>query len=81
MEGDKRRIQTAVLGSADSEEPLLLPMEAIELDAFRHRYADRSFWCGRWLGGCGQLHPQARGLSACGRQGGGSVPSTTRHHP
>jgi hypothetical protein len=28
-------------------------MEAIELDAFRRRYADHSFWCGTWLGGCG----------------------------
>jgi hypothetical protein len=32
---DRRRIQTAVLGGADSDEPLMLPMEAIELDAFR----------------------------------------------
>ncbi|MFF2653926.1 hypothetical protein [Streptomyces sp. NPDC058045] len=34
MRTDKRRIQTAVLGGADSDEPLLLlPMEAIERDA------------------------------------------------
>ncbi|MFE2424932.1 hypothetical protein [Streptomyces hokutonensis] len=35
---DRRQIQTAVLGGADSEEPLLLPLEAIELDAFRRRH-------------------------------------------
>jgi hypothetical protein len=34
---DKRRIQTAMLGSAESDDPLLLPLEAIELDAFRRR--------------------------------------------
>ncbi|NUK11164.1 hypothetical protein HRW18_24935 [Streptomyces lunaelactis] len=54
MQGDRRQIQTAVLGSADSEEPLILPLEAIELDAFRRQYAGRTFWCGSWLGGCGR---------------------------
>lgn len=53
MRGDRRQIQTAVLGSADSEEPLLLPLEAIELDAFRRRYQRDTFWCGLLLGGCG----------------------------
>lgn len=41
---DRRQIQTAVLGSADSEEPLMLPLEAIELDAFRHRHEHHTFW-------------------------------------
>jgi hypothetical protein len=50
---DRRQIQTAVLGSAGSEEPLMLPMEAIELDAFRHGYESDTFWCGTLLGGCG----------------------------
>ncbi|WDN56068.1 zinc finger domain-containing protein [Streptomyces clavuligerus] len=50
--GDRRRIQTAVLGSADSQEPLVLPLEPIELDAFRSRSAGQTFWCGTWLGGC-----------------------------
>lgn len=54
MQGDRRHIQTAVLGSADSEEPLILPLEAIELDAFRRQYAGETFWCGSWLGGCGR---------------------------
>ncbi|MFF3734642.1 hypothetical protein ACFYXM_31225 [Streptomyces sp. NPDC002476] len=53
MRGDKRQIQTAVFGSADSEEPLLLPLEAIELDAFRQRHEHDTFWCGLLLGGCG----------------------------
>ncbi|MFB7852429.1 hypothetical protein ACFC34_36190 [Streptomyces sp. NPDC056053] len=53
MRGDRRQIQTAVLGSADSEEPLLLPLEAIELDAFRRRHQRDTFWCGLLLGGCG----------------------------
>ncbi|MFJ5927632.1 hypothetical protein ACIQF6_34055 [Kitasatospora sp. NPDC092948] len=53
MPGDKRRIQTAVLGGADSEEPLILPLEAIELDAFRREHTEDTFWCGLLLGGCG----------------------------
>ncbi|WP_331760972.1 hypothetical protein [Streptomyces anulatus] len=53
MRRDKRQIQTAVLGSADSEEPLVLPLEAIELDAFRTVHEHDSFWCGLLLGGCG----------------------------
>ncbi|MEW2579997.1 hypothetical protein [Streptomyces syringium] len=52
MRTDRRRIQTAVLGGADSDDPLMLPMEAIELDAFRRRYvrsaqAEVSRACGR----------------------------------
>ncbi|MEU6973813.1 hypothetical protein AB0A71_40025 [Kitasatospora aureofaciens] len=53
LAADKRRIQTAVLGSAESEEPLLLPLEAIELEAFRQRHVEDTFWCGLLLGGCG----------------------------
>ncbi|WP_102925040.1 hypothetical protein [Streptomyces noursei] len=76
-----------MLGSADSEEPLMLPMEAIELDAFRHRYESDTFWCGTLLGGCGgQLttklytdrachfarHPDPDGLPhVCGRHARG----------
>lgn len=50
---DRRHIQTAVLGSSASEEPLMLPLEAIELDAFRRRHENDTFWCGLLLGGCG----------------------------
>ncbi|WP_255345669.1 zinc finger domain-containing protein [Streptomyces chartreusis] len=87
VRADKRRIQTAVLGSAGSEEPLMLPMEAIELDAFRHHYESNTFWCGTLLGGCGgQLttklytdrachfahHPDPDGLPhVCGRRARG----------
>ncbi|MFG2785905.1 hypothetical protein ACGFY7_49845 [Streptomyces prunicolor] len=53
MRGDRRQIQTAVLGGAESEEPLMLPLEAIELDAFRRRHEHDTFWCGLLLGGCG----------------------------
>ncbi|MET9960057.1 hypothetical protein ABZ128_13530 [Streptomyces sp. NPDC006326] len=45
MRGDNRQIQTAVLGGADSEEPLMLPLEAIE-HAFRRRHDQDTFWCG-----------------------------------
>ncbi|MDQ8707549.1 hypothetical protein RCO28_34525 [Streptomyces sp. LHD-70] len=84
---DRRRIQTAVLGSADSDEPLMLPMEAIALDAFRHAHESNTFWCGTLLGGCGgQLttklytdrachfahHPDPDGLPhVCGRRARG----------
>ncbi|WP_333750119.1 hypothetical protein [Streptomyces sp. IBSBF 2394] len=50
---DKRRVQTAVIGNPDSELPVVLPMEAIELDDFRTRHANQTYWCGTWLGGCG----------------------------
>jgi hypothetical protein len=53
VRGDRRQIQTAVLGSAESEDPLMLPLEAIELDAFRRRHEHDTFWCGLLLGGCG----------------------------
>lgn len=50
---DRRRVQTAVIGNADSELPVVLPMEAIELDDFRAHHAGQTYWCGVWLGGCG----------------------------
>ncbi|WP_329127199.1 zinc finger domain-containing protein [Streptomyces sp. NBC_01465] len=53
MHEDRRQIQTAVLGTADSEIPLLLPLEAIELNAFRQQHQHDTFWCGILLGGCG----------------------------
>ncbi|MFI9446057.1 hypothetical protein [Streptomyces avermitilis] len=53
VQGDRRQIQTAVLSGADSEDPLMLPLEAIELDAFRRHHAHDTFWCGLLLGGCG----------------------------
>ncbi|MFE2498831.1 hypothetical protein [Streptomyces scopuliridis] len=80
---DKRRVQTAVTGDADSESPVVLPMEAIELDQFRQVHAGVTYWCGIWLGGCGhQLttklyvdrachfahRPNAADPSPCGRK-------------
>ncbi|KIZ15754.1 zinc finger domain-containing protein [Streptomyces natalensis] len=53
MRLDKRRIQTAVLSNADSDQPLVLPLEPIELDAFRQHHQHDTFWCGHLLGGCG----------------------------
>lgn len=53
VRADKRQIQMTVLGGADSDEPLMLPMEAIELDAFRRVREDDTFWCGTLLSGCG----------------------------
>ncbi|WP_030775462.1 competence protein CoiA family protein [Streptomyces sp. NRRL F-2664] len=50
---DRRRVQTAVIGHADSELPVVLPIEAIELDDFRARHTGETYWCGVWLGGCG----------------------------
>ncbi|MFJ1708536.1 hypothetical protein [Kitasatospora sp. NPDC088346] len=40
-------------GGAESDAPLLLPLEAIEVEAFRRRHAEDTFWCGLLLGGCG----------------------------
>ncbi|MFJ2061374.1 hypothetical protein ACIOMM_36525 [Streptomyces sp. NPDC087908] len=56
MAMDKRRVQSAdsVIGHADSEIPVVLPMEAMELDFFRARHDGHTFWCEVWLGGCGQ---------------------------
>ncbi|MFH8485316.1 hypothetical protein [Streptomyces longisporoflavus] len=50
---DKRRVQTAVIGHSDSELPVVLPMEAIEVGDFRTRHDGQTYWCGTWLGGCG----------------------------
>ncbi|WP_424864342.1 hypothetical protein [Streptomyces sp. SAI-163] len=46
-------MQTAVIGDEHSDVPVVLPIEAIALDAFRRRHRGDSFWCGLLLGGCG----------------------------
>ena len=51
---DRRQIQTAVLGGPDSYDPLILPLEALDLASFRKAHAADTFWCGRLLGGCGE---------------------------
>ncbi|MFJ5157067.1 hypothetical protein ACIQCF_37155 [Streptomyces sp. NPDC088353] len=52
MPRDQRLVQTAVMGSAESEIPALLPMQADHARAFRQAHAGQTFWCGQWLGGC-----------------------------
>lgn len=53
MVRDSRRVKTAVLDNADSEDPVELPTDAADLELFRREQAGRTFWCGVWLGGCG----------------------------
>lgn len=52
--GDTRKVQTAVVGTARSREPVQMPEVRFEAIRFRAQYAHRSFWCGVWLGGCGR---------------------------
>ncbi|WP_186780201.1 hypothetical protein [Streptomyces salinarius] len=42
-----------MIGNEHSDVPVVLPIAAIELDAFRRRHRGDSFWCGLLLGGCG----------------------------
>ncbi|MFI1370294.1 competence protein CoiA family protein [Streptomyces griseochromogenes] len=53
MPRDQRLVQTAVIGHTESEIPVVLPMRAGEVALFRRAHAADTFWCGRWLGGCG----------------------------
>ncbi|GAA1501061.1 hypothetical protein GCM10009760_63580 [Kitasatospora kazusensis] len=72
-----------MLGGAESDDPLILPLEAIELDAFRRHHTEDTFWCGLLLGGCGERlttklytdrachfahFPDPTGLHVCGRR-------------
>ncbi len=52
---DKRLIQTAVLGSPDSDEPVVCPEDPDELRVFRREHEKDTWWCGTHLpGGCGR---------------------------
>lgn len=51
--GDTRQIQTAVLTHPESDDPVVCPTDAEELDEFRAEYSGMTFWCGVLLGGCG----------------------------
>ncbi|GIH96543.1 hypothetical protein ACFFMN_35195 [Planobispora siamensis] len=53
MTPDNRRVQTAVLGSPDSDHPLSLPTDRKEAEWYLSRYRGKVFYCGVWLGGCG----------------------------
>ncbi|MFG2452663.1 hypothetical protein ACGFSG_25080 [Streptomyces sp. NPDC048512] len=46
-------MQTAVIGDARSDHPVILPMEFTELEAWRRRHPNHTYWCGHELGGCG----------------------------
>ncbi|MEU0989230.1 hypothetical protein [Streptomyces sp. NPDC005953] len=50
---DNRQIQTAVLADPESDDPVVCPTDADELDEFREEFAGTTFWCGILLGGCG----------------------------
>ncbi|MEU6391733.1 hypothetical protein [Streptomyces sp. NPDC046939] len=50
---DHRLVQTAVIGHEDSDHPVILPMDAHELDRWRSAHPAYSYWCGLQLGGCG----------------------------
>ncbi|RVU29006.1 hypothetical protein EOT10_03985 [Streptomyces antnestii] len=51
---DFRLVQTAVMGGRDSDQPVILPEEAHNLDEFRRQFGKDDFWCGTLLGGCGE---------------------------
>ncbi|MFE5004756.1 hypothetical protein ACFRJ3_08980 [Streptomyces sp. NPDC056696] len=46
-------MQTAVIGNASSDHPVILPMEVAELEVWRRRHPNYTYWCGYELGGCG----------------------------
>ncbi|MGA5707431.1 hypothetical protein ACPCK8_13290 [Streptomyces cellulosae] len=50
---DHRLVQTAVIGHQNSDDPVILPMDAWELDRWREAHPGYSYWCGLQLGGCG----------------------------
>ncbi|MFD7689879.1 hypothetical protein [Streptomyces sp. NPDC059781] len=50
---DHRLVQTAVIGNSKSDHPVILPMGASELEAWRRRHPKYTYWCGYELGGCG----------------------------
>lgn len=51
---DHRRIQTAVIGSKNSDLAIILPMQAEELTNWRQKHPRYTYWCGTLLGGCGE---------------------------
>ncbi|MEW5541450.1 hypothetical protein AB1339_27825 [Streptomyces cyaneofuscatus] len=53
MDVDTRQIQTAVLAGPGSDDPVVCPTDADELEEFRQEFSGTTFWCGILLGGCG----------------------------
>lgn len=50
---DTRLVQTAVLGTPSSTEPVYFPPEYADALDFREEHYGAKFYCGHWLGGCG----------------------------
>jgi hypothetical protein len=50
---DHRLVQAAVIGHKNSDVPVILPMDAHELDVWRRLHPACTYWCGLQLGGCG----------------------------
>ncbi|WP_158713534.1 hypothetical protein [Streptomyces sp. NRRL F-525] len=81
---DTQLVQTAVIGDERSDVPVVLPVEAIELDAFHRTHAHDTFWCGTLLGGCGaqpahKLHLGRQCHFQHYPQSGGTRSSTAGH--
>ncbi|MEU2625896.1 hypothetical protein [Kitasatospora sp. NPDC007106] len=51
---DHRLVQTGVIGNKGSDKPIILPMEAHELERWRKQHPTYTYWCGLQLGGCGR---------------------------
>ncbi|TDC69043.1 hypothetical protein E1200_09710 [Actinomadura sp. GC306] len=50
---DPRKVQTAVLDGPMSLHPIAMPFDRPSAKLMRDRYQHRGFYCGKWLGGCG----------------------------
>ncbi|MFF3084544.1 competence protein CoiA family protein [Streptomyces nojiriensis] len=53
-EEDTRKVQTAVVGRAGSDDPVFLPYDHDEFDLFMRGRSRDDFYCGTLLGGCGK---------------------------
>ncbi|MFE0577582.1 competence protein CoiA family protein [Streptomyces sp. NPDC058874] len=53
-EEDTRKVQTAVIGGAGSDDPVFLPYDYDEFDLFMRGRSRDDFYCGTLLGGCGK---------------------------
>lgn len=53
-DGDTRKVQTAVVGRAESDSPVFLPYDRDDFDQFMRGRTRDDFYCGILLGGCGK---------------------------
>ncbi|MFJ2198473.1 competence protein CoiA family protein [Streptomyces violaceusniger] len=51
---DTRFVQTAVIGTRNSDQPVIFPEQPYNLGRFRRHFQGKRFWCGTLLGGCGE---------------------------